>query len=178
MKTGFPIESIPLTDTAQVLRGIRRCVKTNVKRKAAIKWLLDLLAQTEDSQIRNQAALALGDLRIQAAVPVIINLLCIEATRHNRGSLLYALQSLNYQGFLVEIACQLASDEYEVLEMALQLLEQLPPQLKARQTCAAISLLQQLAEAASGTHRANYVNQGLRLLQAFARPSNVRRHSN
>ncbi len=178
MKTDFPIESITVTDKSQVLRGISRCVKTNVKRKAAIHWLLDVLAQTEDSQIRSQAALALGDLRIQAAVPVIIKLLCIEATRHNRGSLLYALQSLNYQNFLGEIACQLASDEYEVLEMALQLLEQLPPQLKARQTRVAISQLQQLAETASGTHRANYINQGLRLLQAFTRPSNERGHSN
>lgn len=172
MRSRFPSESIALTEKSQVLLEISRCVGVRVKRKASIQWLLNVLVQTDDAQIRNNAALALGDLRVQAAVPIIVRLLSIEATANNRGSLLYALQFLNYQNHLNEIACQLNSNVYEVVEMALHLLEQLPPRLKESRTRSAISQLKHLLIFSSGTVHADYVNEGLKLLQAATRSSN------
>ena len=172
MKSRLPSESIALTEKSQVLLEISRCVRVNVKRKASIQWLLKVLAQTDDAQIRNDAALALGDLRVQTAAPIIARLLSDEAPANNRGSLLYALQFLDYQNYLDEIAFQLRSDVYEVMEMALQLLEQLPPRLKESQTRSAISQLKHILIVSSSTVHANYVNQGLKLLQTFTRSSN------
>ncbi|RZK28587.1 MAG: hypothetical protein EOO63_10935 [Hymenobacter sp.] len=159
--------SSALNDKQQVLAEIRWCVSANVKSKATIRWLLTILVQTTDGHIRNQAALALGDLRIQEAVPVIIHLLATEATATNRGSLLFALLSLNYCAHLNAIASQLGSNVYEVLEMTIQLLEQLPRRLKARQTREAIRQLEQLATNAVNTR---YVTQGLRLLKEVTYP--------
>ncbi len=162
-----PLSQLALSETPQVLAEINRCVRVNVRSKVAIQWLLGVLAHTTATQIRNKAALALGDLRIQEAVPVIVRLLSAEATVNNRGSLLFALLSLDYCDYLSAIAPFLNSSEYELVEYALQLLEQLPQRLKARQTRDAIEHLKQ---AAVGSKNTEYLNQGIILLKAATYP--------
>jgi HEAT repeat protein len=159
--------SSTVEETPQVLAKIRRYAGANVRKKAAIHWLLGQLAQTSDGHVRNQAALALGALRIQEAVPVIVHLLSADATVNNRGSLLFALLSLNYRAYLSAIAPHLGSEGYEVMEMALQLLEQLPRRLKPRQTREAIRLLEQVVLTPLNTP---YVQQGLQLLKEVTHP--------
>lgn len=154
-----------LSDKSQVLAGIRWCVSANVKRKASIEWLLSVLAHTTDAQVRNRAALALADLRVQAAVPIIIDLLSAERTVNHRGSLLYALQSLDYLDYLDEISSHLGSNVYEVVEMALQLLEQLPRRVKIRRTRNAIKRLEELASSPTNTTYEKYINHGLMVLR-------------
>ena len=160
-----------VTDTPQVEAVIRWCVAARVKRSAAVRWLLNVLSHTQDGRVRNQAALAVGDLRVQAAVPVLVGLLSAEATARNRGSLLYALQDLDYRDHLVSLADQFGSEVYEVLEMALQLFEQLPRQLKRRQTSPALARLAHWAQAVTHPERAPYPRQALLLLQAVASAS-------
>jgi HEAT repeat protein len=142
-------------------------VGANVKSKATIQWLLGLLDSTDDTQIRNQAAYALADLRVEAAVPILVRLLSSEVAANHRGPLLFALLPLNYHNYLGAIAPYLDSEEYELVEYALQLLEQLPPRLKARQTRDAIKRLEQLAVSSANTE---YVNQGIFLLKAATYP--------
>lgn len=154
-------------ETLHLLATIRQFVSLNVRSKAAIHWLLTLLAQTRDGHVRNQAALALGDLQIQEAVPLIVRLLSADETTTNRGSLLFALLSLDYREYVSAIAPHLGSDVYEVMEMALQLLEQLPRRLKARQTREAIRQLEQVVPTLLNTP---YVKQGLRLLKEVTYP--------
>ena len=157
-----------LREKSQVLAAIRWCEQVKVKRKPALEWLLSVVAHTPDAEVRNRAALALGKLRVQAAVPIIIGLLSTEKTTSDRGSLLYALQSLNYLDYLDDIAAQLDSGVYEVMEMALQLLEQLPRRLTVRQTQKAMKRLEQLALEETNTVRDNYVSHGLLLLKQSA----------
>lgn len=154
-----------LSEKSQVLAAISWCEGAKVKRKTALNWLLSVVANTPDTKVRNRAALALGKLQVHAAVPIIIGLLSADKTASNRGSLLYALQSLNYLDYLDDIAAQLGSEVYEVREMALQLVEQLPRRLKVRQTQNAIKRLEQLALEPTNTVRDKYVSHGLLLLK-------------
>jgi HEAT repeat protein len=162
----FPSASA-VNETPHVPATIRRYVSTNVKSKAAIRWLLHVVAHTTDRPIRNQAALALGDLHVQAAVPVIVQLLSTDATSPHRGSLLFVLSSLDYRNHLGALASQLGSQEAEVLELVLHLVEQLPRRLKARQTKEAIRQLEQMVTTPSNTP---YVQQALRLLKDVTYP--------
>jgi HEAT repeat protein len=163
-----PLPSASAVDeTPPVLATIRRYVSTNVKSKVAIHWLLRVVAHTTDRHIRNQAALALGDPHVQAAVPVLVHLLSTDATAPDRGSLLFALLSLNYRNHLGALASHLGSQEAEVLELVLHLVEQLPRRLKARQTKEAIRQLEQLVTTPSNTP---YAQQALRLLKDVTYP--------
>ena len=125
--------------------------------------------------MRNQAALALADLRMQAAVPVLVDLLSAEATARSRGSLLYALQALDYRDHLAALVNHFGSDVFEVLEMTLCLFERLPPRLRPRQTRPALQRLAHWEQAVTHSDRAPYVRQALRLVQAVAHASAVPR---
>ena len=155
-----------VTDTPRVEATIRWCVAARVQRPAARRWLLEVLARTLDARVRNQAALALGDLREQAAVPVLVGLLTAEATAGSRGSLLFALRELDYRDHLAALADQFGSEVYEVLELALQLFEQLPRRLRRQQTRPALARLVHWAQAVTNPDRAPYARQALYLLQA------------
>jgi hypothetical protein len=162
----FPSAST-VDETSHVLATIRRYVSANVKSKAAIHWLLRVVAQTTDRHVRNQAALALADLHIHAAVPVIVHLLSTDATAPHRGSLFFALLSLDYRNYLGALAPHFGSEEEEVLELVLQLVEQLPRRLKARQTREAIRQLEQVVPTPGNTP---YVKQALLLLKGVTHP--------
>jgi hypothetical protein len=169
----FPLRPLlpPITDTARVLATIQWCVGAHVQRPATLYWLLDVLVRTTDALVRNQAALALADLRVQAAVPVLVDLLSAEATGRNRGSLLYALQELDYRDHLAVLADQFGSDVFEVLELTLQLFEHLPRRLRPRQTGPTLQRLAYWVEAVTHPDRTPYVQQALRLVQAVAHNS-------
>jgi hypothetical protein len=169
----FPLRPLlpSVTDTSQVLSTIQWCVGAHVRRPATRHWLLDVLARTNDARVRNQAALALADLRVQAAVPVLVDLLSAEATVRSRGSLLYALQDLDYRDHLAVLADQFGSDVFEVLELTLQLFEQLPRRLRPRQTGPTLQRLAYWVQAITHPDRAPYVQQALRLVQAVAHSS-------
>jgi hypothetical protein len=162
----FPSASA-VDETPHVLATIRHYVSANVKSKAAIHWLLWVVAQTNDRHVHKQAALALGDLHVHAAVPIIVHLLATDATAPEQGSLLFALLSLDYRNYLGALAPHFGSEEEEVVELVLQLVEQLPRRLKARQTGEAIRQLEQLVPTPRNTP---YVQQALLLLKEVTYP--------
>jgi HEAT repeats len=177
MRLSVPPPLPPVPDTPRVTAAIRWCVAAQVKRPAAVRWLLGVLAHTEDARVRNQAALALSDLGVQAAVPILVGLLSAEVTARSRGSLLYALQELDYRDHLAALAEQFGSEVYEVLEMALQLFEQLPRRVSQRQMRPALERLAHWAQTVTDPDRAPYPRQALRLLQAVATASAVHKSS-
>jgi hypothetical protein len=113
---------------------------------------------------------------VQAAVPVLVGLLSAEARAQSRGSLLYALQELDYRNHLAALADHFGSDVFEVLELALQLFEQLPRRLQPRQTSLALERLALWMEVVTDPDRAPYARQAQRLLQAVAHASAAPRH--
>lgn len=100
-----------------------------MKDTATVPLLLELLTTTENHLIRNQTAIALSDMGCQEAVEPIIELLQDPKTLGYRGSLLYALEPLNYSdhiGILLEFVI---SGNFEVSRNSFLLLEQVKDQI-------------------------------------------------
>nr|WP_154892412.1 HEAT repeat domain-containing protein [Paenibacillus xylanexedens] len=86
--------------------------------------LLELMNTTENHLIRNQTAIALSDMKYQDAVNPIIDLLKDPKTLGYRGSLLYALEPLNYSEHVGLLFDFIISGNFEVSRNSFLLLEQ------------------------------------------------------
>ncbi|MBO0930514.1 HEAT repeat domain-containing protein [Fibrella aquatilis] len=104
-----------------------------------------LLATTSDDNVRNAAVLLLADWKIDTAVPIIIKLLNDEATKHSRGTLIYALQFFDATDILPTIATQIGIGNFEVKENALQFFIDLPDQLDQSIINKSLSILENFA---------------------------------
>lgn len=96
----------------------------NNKEVSAISYLLEQLKITENHLLRNQIAIALSDMSCQEAVEPIINLLKDPKTLGYRGSLLYALEPLNYSEHLRLLFEFIMTGNFEVSRQSFILLEQ------------------------------------------------------
>lgn len=85
--------------------------------------LLRELAETDDPRLRNELALALSDLGEEQAVDVLIELVQQRRTQGYRGTLLYALEPLDYARHHKVLIEQLIGGGYEASEQAYTLLE-------------------------------------------------------
>ncbi len=94
----------------------------NFEKKECIKSLLELLESTDSGTERNTIALVLSDLRCNDAVPILIELIKKKKTRNNRGTLLYALQPLEYREHLDVIVVNLVHGNFECSRMAYNLI--------------------------------------------------------
>ncbi|UYO04686.1 HEAT repeat domain-containing protein [Paenibacillus sp. PSB04] len=100
-----------------------------IKDIAAAPLLLELLTTTENHLIRNQTAIALSDMGCQEAVEPIIELLQDPKTLGYRGSLLYALEPLNYSKHIDILLEFVISGNFEVSRNSFLLLEQVKDQI-------------------------------------------------
>ncbi len=102
--------------------------------KEAIPLLLKLLSEDRRIRVRDGAALALRELRANQAVPELIRLIRHPANKQTRGTLVYALQTLDwYREHAVYVATLLTVENYEVRQMALQALEAVVDDLSDQQ---------------------------------------------
>jgi len=85
--------------------------------------MLQELAETNHPRLRNELALALSDLREEQAVDVIVDLIQQRKTLGNRGTLLYALEPLDYARHKQVLIDQLIGGNYEVSAQCYELLE-------------------------------------------------------
>lgn len=89
----------------------------------AMKYLLKQLRYTDNHIIRNKIAIVLSDMGCQEAVEPIISLLKDPKTMGNRGTLLYALEPLNYTEYFDILIELLLNGNYEVSRQSFILLE-------------------------------------------------------
>ena len=98
----------------------------------AVPTLIKYLDNTNNSNLRNNIALALSDIGSTEAVIPLINLIKNPKTIGNRGTLLYALTPFDYSmhfEFLVDL---LKEDNFEVSRQSLSLIEDISKKIPAR----------------------------------------------
>src|SRR5712691_8592419 len=84
--------------------------------------IIEIAEATASPRIRNAAALAMADLRVQGADQTLIRLLERGETKNSRGTLLYALEEMGAKVPLPLIVRILIEENYEGREQALDLL--------------------------------------------------------
>ena len=114
--------AIESRDEDAIFRASLRAGDTG--RKDVIPILVNLLRDQSGIRAKNGAALALRDLGANQAVPDLVRLIRDERYRHLRGTLVYALEKLDwYSKHAYLIAALLADPNYEVRMMAFRALE-------------------------------------------------------
>ncbi|MEF9864762.1 MAG: hypothetical protein RR777_07415 [Christensenellaceae bacterium] len=88
------------------------------------KIIEERLSVTENSLERNELALILADHWGDIAVEPIIRLLRDKKTEGNRGTLLYALEDLNYSKYLGLLVDLMVQGNFEVSREAFSLIEE------------------------------------------------------
>ena len=91
----------------------------------AVPALLRLLETDSRIRVKNGAAMALRDLGANEAVPPLIRLIESKEFQNQRGTFIYALQTLDwYSKYSHSVARLLTDANYEVRTMALQALSE------------------------------------------------------
>lgn len=110
-------------DQLKALPKIDRLSKKKTLTPSETVWLMNVLKNTPDSTVRNQAAIAMADLKVQGTDHLLIDLIKRPELKDDTGSLLYALGE--YGGKLpLRLAVSLLVDGvWETREETLSLLE-------------------------------------------------------
>lgn len=93
------------------------------KNYEAVPCLIKLLIETDNHELRNSIAITLADMGDSAAVEPLIALLENPKTVGYRGSLIYALESLDCSNYIEKIVPFLCDNSFEVRRQAYLLLE-------------------------------------------------------
>ena len=80
----------------------------------AVPYLITLLNETESCKLRNLIALALADIGEQRALEPMISLIKSTKTERCRGTLVYALRSLDCASILVDLVNLVIHGGFEV----------------------------------------------------------------
>ncbi|WP_270170244.1 HEAT repeat domain-containing protein [Paenibacillus sp. SYP-B4298] len=107
---------------------IEEAIKTiqfigDTKDGSYMNTLIMHLKSTENNKLRNDIALALSDLGDRIAVEPLIEVLVHPKTKGSRGTLLYALENLDYRSHIETITGFIGEDTLEASMQSLLLLE-------------------------------------------------------
>ncbi len=138
--------------------------------------IIEIAETTGSPRIRNAAALALADLRIQGADQILIRLLESGATRNARGTLLFALEELGARVPLPLIVRLLLEENYEGREQALDLLGKRQVAFATPDLAAAAAALAALAKS-DDDHGATVGRTALAWLAELGRPAGSKKGS-
>ncbi|MDO3413300.1 HEAT repeat domain-containing protein [Saccharibacillus sp. CPCC 101409] len=116
------------------ISSVRKLAENGDSAENAI--LLKELAETDDPRLRNEIALAVSDLREEKAVDVIVDLVQQRKTLGNRGTLLYALEPLDYARHRNVLLDQVIGGNYETSTQAYTLLEKIAAQFSENEKTA------------------------------------------
>jgi hypothetical protein len=108
------------------------------------QMILRLAETTSSPRIRNAAAIAMADLRIEGARQLLVRLLARDDTKGHRGTLLYALEELGDKIPLPLLVTLLLEGNYETREQALDLLGKEQILFTSEELTAAIAALRAL----------------------------------
>lgn len=108
------------------IEGAMKQVATIGQKKdtSQLSSLIDLLKSTENKDLRNKIAIALSDIGDDRAVEPLIEVITDPKTSGSRGTLLYALENLNYIVHIENIIPFIGDSSLEVSAQSFMLLEQ------------------------------------------------------
>jgi HEAT repeat protein len=108
------------------IEGAMKQVATIGQKKdtSQLSSLIDLLKSTENKVLRNEIAIALSDIGDDRAVEPLIEVITDPKTSESRGTLLYALENLNYIVHIENIIPFIGDSSLEVSAQSFMLLEQ------------------------------------------------------
>lgn len=109
----------------------------------AVPELLRLLANTEYGAVRNAAAVGLRELKDPAAAPALLRAIGDPRNVTNRGTLIYALETLDARSAVVDLARAMLDGNYEVMVMALQVIMAFEGPLAREQRDEALDVLRE-----------------------------------
>lgn len=108
------------------IEGAMKQVATIGQKKdtSQLSSLIDLLKSTENKDLRNEIAIALSDIGDDRAVEPLIEVITDPKTSGSRGTLLSALENLNYIVHIENIIPFIGDSSLEVSAQSFMLLEQ------------------------------------------------------
>lgn len=116
---------------------------------SATPQLLERLRTTDNSLIRNAAALALSDMKEPQAFNVLVTLLRDERTRKSRGTLLHALGAYDCSPLLPLLVDLVIDGNFEVSRQAFSLIQGIETEIDEREWRACTTRLREAWAAAS-----------------------------
>ncbi|MGF9698671.1 HEAT repeat domain-containing protein [Paenibacillus sp. MABNR03] len=131
MHTNIKQEILSQEDTEEALQRITHIGEN--KDISKIHFLIKLLETTENNVLRNQTAIALSDLGDERAVEPLIQAIMDPRTVGSRGTLLYALENLDYILHIEHIIPSIGDTSLDVCAQSFMLLEQLKDRLSDEQ---------------------------------------------
>lgn len=159
-------EQLQSANSTLVEKAISSLVHLQDKR--AIPYLLSLLSSTDDTIIRNSAALALGDMRANEAVTALIKLINDPKNINKRGTLIYALQSLDCSKVIKDVVKIICDGNFECREMALQIIEEMNLKDKPLNIEESLTILFDCAKNRSPSDPAiDYINRAIDILEHY-----------
>ncbi|WP_350338876.1 HEAT repeat domain-containing protein [Paenibacillus sp. UMB7766-LJ446] len=117
------------------IEGAMKQVATIGQKKdtSQLSSLIDLLKSTENKDLRNEIAIALSDIGDDRAVEPLIEVITDSKTSGSRGTLLSALENLNYIVHIENIIPFIGDSSLEVSAQSFMLLEQMMDRLSDSQ---------------------------------------------
>ncbi|OBY76629.1 hypothetical protein BBG47_26015 [Paenibacillus sp. KS1] len=103
------------------------------KDESCLEVLLKHLTATDSNILRNEIALSLSDIGNNKAVDTLVEMLTHPKTKGSRGTLLYALEELNYIHHIATITDFIGDSSLEVSMEAFLLLEHVFDELSYEQ---------------------------------------------
>ena len=91
--------------------------------------LIECMLETEDCLVRNRIALTLSALGCPKAVSVLIRLVCDPKLSNYNGTLLYALEKLDYKDYIEDLINLLAAESFETRLQSYLLIEKVSSSL-------------------------------------------------
>ncbi|WP_405153428.1 HEAT repeat domain-containing protein [Paenibacillus sp. FSL K6-0108] len=126
-------------------------------------FLIDLLKSTDNKILRNEIAIALSDIGDDRAVEPLIEVIIDPKTSGSRGTLLYALENLNYIVHIEDIIPFIGDSSLEVSAQSFMLLEQMMGRLSDSQNLKC----QQLIEIQISSNQSKLLGVALDMLKKW-----------
>ena len=130
----------------------------------AVPHLMALLKTTENHLLRNTIAIALRDLKVQEAVPIILYLVRNLKIKNYQGTLVYSLQTLDCKEYVVEISRIICEENFECREMALSILEGIE-QVSTTRKKEALQLLKKCLRTCTDPHQSESIECAIEVIK-------------
>ena len=124
------INKLSSEQQAIVIDAIKKLADSKYSTQELVRQkLLSLLQETNNHFIRNEVAIALGDIKEKRAVSIIVELLKNPKTINHRGTLVYALSAFNCADLLPFLIDLVILGGFEVSREAFQIIENIETEI-------------------------------------------------
>lgn len=131
----------------------------------AIPFLLDMLRDTDNPAVRDEAALALSDLNAFEAVPVLIEVITNAKNSNHRGTLLYSLQQFDCREYLIDLSKIICDGNFETQEMVIQIFEDIEEMQDKHKLSEAIKVIEECDNESKTKQQRQYISYSKKILK-------------